>query len=697
MARRYGLKMPDSTRLVEVERLAEAEQRTPSTPRPGGNAGSRTLQRYGLPYLPQRESGVSELRSLLGSPKLSEAQKIDEFAATSRYGRNVKLPAWAENFTLVKFSPDGRCAATAADDTTARICDAQTGKPLTAPLHHNGRVTSLHFSPDGRRLVTAAADSTVRIWDVETGKRLIGPLHQSNQISSAQFSPDGQRVVTTSSDGAIRLWDVRTGQPISFPSRVTVNTAVYERLEENAFLPAAENPLSTFSIDVDTASYANVRRFLNQGQLPPEGAVRVEELINYFTYDYPPPKDGEPFSVNLEVAGCPWNQEHRLVCIGLKGREMAQDKRPSSNFVFLIDVSGSMQPPERLPLIKQALRMFVRKMTENDRVAIVVYASSSGLVLPSTSCAQKEKILEAIDRLEAGGSTNGGEGIQLAYRTALENFIKGGVNRVILCTDGDFNVGITDPSALVRLIEEKARSGVFLTALGVGTDNFKDATMQKLADEGNGNYHYLDSLEEAQKVLIQQMNGTLVPIAKDVKIQIEFNPAQVSAYRLIGYEKRRLRNEDFNDDTKDAGEIGAGHTVTALYEIVPAGKPFNIASVDPLKYRPAARPAALDVAISKELLTLKLRFKQPDGNSSKLLEYPMIDRDSTYTRASRDFKFAAAVASFGMLLRDSEHKGTSTFDGIAELAEEAKGKDTEGYRAEFLNLVMKAKMLKQGQ
>ena len=475
------------------------------------------------------------------------------------------------------------------------------------------------------------------------------------------------------------------------------DTAAYPHLIENSFLTALNHPLSTFSIDVDTASYANVRRFLNEGRMPPPDAVRIEEMVNYFRYNYPPSRGEDPFAAKIEIAGCPWNSEHRLVRVGLKGREIAQDKRPPSNFVFLIDVSGSMQPPERLPLIKQALRQLVKKMTENDRVAIVVYASNAGIKLESTSCSQKEKILQAIDELDAGGSTAGAAGIQTAYGVAQENFIKGGVNRVLLCTDGDFNVGITDQSQLVKMIQDKAKSGVSLTTLGVGTDNYKDALMQKLADKGNGNYAYLDTLEEAQKVLIEQMSGTLVTIAKDVKIQIEFNPAQVSAYRLIGYEKRMLRQEDFNNDAKDAGEIGAGHTVTALYEIVPVGGEIRGGEVDDLKYQHLAeeQPERYVSDGSKELLTLKLRYKQPDGDKSRLLEFSVTDNGRRFNNASTDFKFAAAVAEFGMLLRDSEFKGSSSYGAVLELAGEAKGADAEGYRSEFLNLVRKARGLQQ--
>ena len=482
------------------------------------------------------------------------------------------------------------------------------------------------------------------------------------------------------------------------------NTAAYDHILENPFLEAKTNPLSTFSIDVDTAAYSNVRRFLNEGHLPPKDAVRLEEMINYFTYDYPQPTDGKPFSINVDVASCPWEASHRLVRVGLKGREIAVDKRGASNLVFLLDVSGSMTPAERLPLIKQSMRLLVEKLTENDRVAIVVYAGASGLALPSTPGDHKDQILGALENLRPGGSTNGAEGIQLAYKVAADNFIKGGVNRVILATDGDFNVGVTNQGDLTRLIEEKAKSGVFLSVLGVGTDNLKDSTMQKLADKGNGNYAYLDSLDEARKVLVQQMNGTLVTIAKDVKIQVEFNPARVASYRLVGYEKRMLRKEDFNNDKIDAGEIGAGHTVTALYEVVPAGASGNpagiVPAVDPLKYAPneRTRNAARSEAAtdSNEMLTVKLRHKAPDGDKSELTERVLVDNGAGFSNASPDLKFAAAVAEFAMLLRDSEHKGNGNFGAVLEWAQEGKGSDPNGYRAGFIEMVRKAQALSKG-
>ena len=486
--------------------------------------------------------------------------------------------------------------------------------------------------------------------------------------------------------------------PAEPPSRYRqdFNTATYDKVEENPFLPAASNPLSTFSIDVDTASYANVRRFINSGSLPPKDAVRVEEMINYFSYDYREPEADKPFSIELDATACPWDTTHRLLRIGLKGREVANENRPASNLVFLLDVSGSMMPAERLPLVKQAMRLLVEKLTEKDRVAIVIYAGGSGLALKSTSGSEKEKILRALEELQASGSTNGAEGIELAYKVAADNFIKGGVNRVILATDGDFNIGVTNQGDLIRLIEAKAKTGVFLSVLGVGTDNLKDSTMQKLADKGNGNYAYLDSVDEARKVLVQQINGTLMTIAKDVKIQVEFNPARVASYRLIGYEKRILRKEDFNNDKVDAGEIGAGHTVTALYEIVPAGSgatdpAASVPPVDPLKYATTRTETSNG---SPEMVTVKLRHKKPDGETSELTERSFTDNGSKFENAPADLKFAAAVAEFGMILRDSQYKGKGTLGALIEWAMEGKGRDTAGYRAGFIEMARKAQTLK---
>lgn len=472
-------------------------------------------------------------------------------------------------------------------------------------------------------------------------------------------------------------------------ANVEFNTEEYGRISENAFLRAAENPLSTFSVDVDRASYSNVRRFLlDQRQLPPRDAVRIEEMVNYFRYAYAEPKGSDPFSIHTELADCPWSQSHYLLKVGLQARRIATEKLPPSNLVFLLDVSGSMESPDKLPLLKSALPLLVDQLRERDRVSIVVYAGNAGVVLPSTAGSDHGAILEAIGRLEAGGSTAGGEGIRLAYELAKKNFIRGGNNRVILATDGDFNVGTTSDGELEKLIEEKRRDGIFLTVLGFGTGNIKDSKMELLADKGNGNYAYIDSLMEARKVLVSEIGGTLFTVAKDVKLQLEFNPAHVAGYRLLGYENRLLRSEDFNDDTKDAGEVGSGHSVTALYEIVPAGVEVPGASVDPLKYQTAPKTVS-----SAELLTVKVRYKEPDDESSRLMSMAVVDSRRRMDQASEDLRFAAAVAEFGMLLRGSEHRGEATYEQVARLASTARSDDRDGYRSEFLQLVDAARAM----
>jgi Ca-activated chloride channel family protein len=422
--------------------------------------------------------------------------------------------------------------------------------------------------------------------------------------------------------------------------------------------------------------------------MPPKDAVRIEELINYFEYDYPQPIGNQPFSVNTEVATAPWNGKHKIVSIGLQGKRVALDNVPPSNLVFLIDVSGSMNDPRKLPLLKDALKILVNQLTTRDRVAIVVYAGASGLVLPSTN--NRGEILNALGNLEAGGSTNGGQGIQLAYRVALDNFIQGGNNRVILATDGDFNVGLTRDSELVNLIEAKRRTGIFLSVLGFGTGNTNDSMMEKLADKGNGNYAYIDSQTEARKALGEQAAGTLYTIAKDVKIQVEFNPARIAGYRLIGYENRLMANRDFNDDTKDAGEIGAGHSVTALYEIVPAGQKVENDGIE-LKY---SQPAPSETNFNDELLTVKLRYKEPNASNSKLLTHGLLDKGNSIESASDNLRFAAAVAQFGMILRDSRYKGGANFGSVENLAQSALGSDLKSYRSEFLDLIRKSRRLK---
>ena len=472
------------------------------------------------------------------------------------------------------------------------------------------------------------------------------------------------------------------------------NTEAYDRIYENRFLAAKQNPLSTFSTDVDTASYANVRRFLTHKQKPPKGAVRVEELVNYFNYKYEPPKGKHPFSVHVDISQAPWRPKHRLVRIGLKGKVVDNTSRPASNLVFLLDVSGSMRYGKKLPLLKKALNLLVNNLDERDSVSIVVYAGAAGMVLPPTAGNKKSIIMSAMNRLRAGGSTNGGAGIKLAYKLALSRYIKGGINRVILATDGDFNVGTTNRSELVRLIEKKAKSGVYLTILGLGMGNYKDATLEKLSNKGNGNYAYIDSLKEARKVFVDGMAGTLMTIAKDVKIQVEFNPNKVRAYRLIGYENRMLRKEDFNDDKKDAGDIGAGHTVTALYEVVPVGvrSTVDTGKVDPLRYGDGGKRTTGN---RNEMLFVKLRYKKPEGKKSKLLTFPIKDGKAPFSKASVDFRFAASVAAFGMLLRGSKYKGSVTFADVLRWARGSLGKkhDPKGYRKEFVKIVSAASRL----
>ena len=476
--------------------------------------------------------------------------------------------------------------------------------------------------------------------------------------------------------------------------RPSTTNESYARTDENAFVRASQEPLATFAIDVDTASFSNIRRFLNQNQMPPRDAVRIEELINYFTYDYPNPSAGRPIAASMAVTGAPWNSRNRLVRIGVKAREIDRGRRPASNLVFLIDVSGSMNTPQKLPLVKSGLKLMVDQLGENDTVSIVVYASATGLVLPPTRGDRKDVISRALDDLQAGGSTNGGAGIQLAYAQAMANFIRGGVNRVILMTDGDFNVGITSQGDLTRLIEDRAKSGVFLSVLGFGMGNLKDSTMERLADMGNGHYAYIDTLSEARKVLVEEMSGTLVTVAKDVKIQVDFNPAKVEAYRLIGYENRLLRAEDFNNDLKDAGDMGAGHTVTALFEVVPRGGSVPGPSIDPSVFQPAPRSAppttSTNNANSNDLLVLRVRYKLPDAADSTRMDVPLADREVAFQRAEPDVRFAAAVAAFGMILKDSPYKGNATLEWVLDTASGSAGPDRGGYRDEFVSLVRKA-------
>ncbi len=528
----------------------------------------------------------------------------------------------------------------------------------------------------------------------ENGKPTADSAHPSSRLAQEAGAPAEADFSTARPQPSSRLAK-ETGAPAeaNFPktllSRPDPEGETYNAIQENTFLQAKTSPFSTFGIDVDTASYSNVRRFLNQGQMPPKDAVRIEEMINYFTYDYPQPKGDQPFSVTTEVAAAPWNPKHRLVHVGLQGQRLSTENLPPSNLVFLLDVSGSMNNADKLPLLKSSLQLMVNELNANDRVAIVVYAGSAGLVLPSTPGSQKDTILAALDKLEAGGSTAGGEGLNLAYKVAQEQFIESGNNRIIMATDGDFNVGPSSDADLVKLIEEKREQGVFLTVLGFGQGNLQDAKMEQIADKGNGQFAYIDSLLEAKKALVKELGGTLVAIAKDVKLQIAFNPEQVQAYRLIGYENRVLATQDFDDDSKDAGELGAGHSVTALYEVIPAG----VKSDTSISETQAEEEAPLPTFKPNEFLQANLRYKQPQGSKSKLITSSVIDQGLTFQKASNDLQFSAAVAAFGMVLRNSTHKGNATIAQVQNWASQSQGPDLDGYRAEFLRLVEKVKKL----
>jgi Ca-activated chloride channel family protein len=551
--------------------------------------------------------------------------------------------------------------------TTATTTDAQGGYSISVPA-------------DGGTLVFSFIG-------LQTQEVKIGKSNTINVTMTMDTQQLSEVVVTGYADKkAVKI----RGQASHFsPLQVTQqpdwNTEEYDGINENIFHDALRNPLSTFSIDVDAASYSNVRRFINYGQRPPQDAVRIEEMINYFDYDYQQPSGDDPFAIITEMSVAPWNPKHKLVHIGLQGKKIATDNLPASNLVFLIDVSGSMNEPNKLPLLKTSLKMLVNELRDQDYVSIVVYAGAAGLVLEPTSGENKKRIIDALDRLQAGGSTAGGAGIRLAYEVAKEHFKKGGNNRVVLATDGDFNVGESSNAAMERLIEEKREEGVFLTVLGYGMGNYKDSKMETLADKGNGNYAYIDNISEARKVLVNEFGGTLFTIAKDVKLQIEFNPAKVQAYRLIGYENRMLKTEDFNNDKKDAGDLGSGHAVTALYEIIPVGVKSEFYNIDDLKYQKTEVNKAAES--SDEWMTVKFRYKKPDGQVSKLIVHPMKDQEVALNKTSENFKWSAAVAAFGMILRESEYVRDYSFGDVLQLAQQARGEDSEGYRAEFIRLV----------
>lgn len=583
---------------------------------------------------------------------------------------------------------------------TGTVTD-ESGNPISATVHA-GKVYAVTNSAGHYRISVNEIEkylffSAVGFADqkIKIGSKKIIDVKMKSSATAMQevvvtgYSANKSRMLTGSVAGVMVS---RSPQGNGF-YQDNYNTEDYDNITENGFKKVADDPLSTFSIDVDAASYSNVRRFLNNHQLPPAGAVRTEEMINYFKYQYPQPTGDDPFSINTELSDCPWNPQNKLLLIGLQGKKIPVDKLPSSNLVFLIDVSGSMMAENKLPLVKASMKMLTDQLRENDRISIVVYAGSAGVALQATDGSDKMKIKTAIDGLEAGGSTAGGEGIQMAYKIAQQNFMKDGNNRIILCTDGDFNVGASSDDALVRMIEQERNKGIYLTVLGYGMGNYKDNKMQQLADKGNGNHAYIDGLSEAKKVLVNEFGGTLFTIAKDVKLQLEFNPSLVAGYRLIGYENRMLHKEDFNDDKKDAGELGSGHTVTALYEIIPAGvKSSFLKEVDPLKYPHNKKKKASP--FSNEMVTIKFRYKAPDGNESKLMVHSVNNESLPSEKISDNFRFAASVAGFAMLLRNSEYKENATYSMVLQMAGTSLGKDEEGYRKEFISLVKKAAELK---
>ena len=635
--------------------------------------GTSTLLATAFLTLPRT---VPEPAGLVGQTivagRVSDAAGFPIAAATVRI---------VERNAAAQTASDGRYAL-----TVARQGDREQVRLLVQRVGYQARTMMVVLSADTVRADVRLTPQAVQL-DAIVGT---GVASAASRELGAQSNLVGRVAGTlTKSEAVMSKGPYRIDGPRNIPRNSpryahpdSGNTEAYDHLEENAFRSPRVAPLSTFSVDVDRASYSNVRRFLTQGQLPPKDAVRIEELVNYFPYGDPAPaQGGAPLRVSTELAAAPWNPTHDLLRIALRAREVDMRRAPPSNLVFLIDVSGSMNGPGRLPLVKQALALLVNELREEDRVAITVYAGNAGLVLPSTSGGDKQKILAALDGLEAGGSTAGGAGIKLAYDVAQKHFLAGGNNRVILCTDGDFNVGQSSDGELVRLIEERRREGAFLTILGFGMGNYKDAKMEKLAGAGNGNYGYIDDLLEARKMLVKEMGGTLITVAKDVKLQVEFNPARVQAYRLLGYEDRLLREEDFTNDAKDAGDVGAGHTVTALYEIVPAGAPLDITlpAVAKLHYqRVTGQQSPRD-----ELLHVALRYKAPDGEKSTLVTHPVRAERTTPSEAMR---FASAVAGFGMLLRQSPNAGSLTWPQMLSLARGAKGSDEEGYRADFIRM-----------
>lgn len=541
--------------------------------------------------------------------------------------------------------------------------------------------------------VKAAGDKRNEPPRLKDEMTVAGSITLGKSVDRAAASPAEKKMMNSGEARAMYAAPAASLVVMPYMQQASEYREQYGTIVENPIKQVSESPVSTFSIDVDTGSYSNVRRMLNEGRLPPADAVRVEEMINYFPYAYALPKDNAPFAVHTEMAPAPWNLNHTLLRIGIKGQDIAKTSLPPANLVFLVDVSGSMGSPERLPLLKSALKFLVNQLRAQDRVSLVTYASGTQVVLEPTPGSQKSRIIAALDNLSAGGSTSGAAGIALAYSMAEQSYIKGGINRIFLATDGDFNVGVTNFDELKNMAEEKRKSGVSLSTLGFGEGNYNEKLMEQLADAGNGNYSYIDTLNEGQKVLVDEMTSTLATIAKDVKIQIEFNSDAVSEYRLVGYENRMLKREDFNNDKVDAGEVGAGHTVTAIYELTLKGQ---TGSVDPLRY---GSEKASTTNKTGELAFLRLRYKAPDGNVSKLIEWPLQRQDikPSFGQASTEFRFATAVAAFGQQLCGGKHTGEMSYGDIAKIAAEARGTDAYGYRGEFLRLVHLARALSTGK
>ncbi len=671
---------PSGTKLAAATAASSAAGDGPMAP--------TLAKRYGLMLAPQSSAAAAESKEKLEAPRQFDTagtaapQVTRTLSASSDRSRGGLQPSPRPTVGRTLAENENLARAERVWETQQRAATfARAGTPAIQDLSEQSATLTAAPSSATRAKLNLGRQYAYKAQPLAT----VGQADSFGEAieSTARF---GFRGGTPPAADALALRVIEANAP----------STAFAPIQDNPFQTVTTAPLSTFGMDVDTGSYSMIRRMLRENSLPPADAVRLEELLNYFSYEYPQPKGDHPLGATVEVAACPWNEAHKLVRIGVKAREVADRERPRSNLVFLLDVSGSMAPETRLPLVKRAMRLLIDRLSPRDTVGIVTYAGEARVALEPVAISDdgRRQVTEVLDGLQAGSGTHGSAGIQNAYAMATNHFIAGGVNRVILCTDGDFNVGVTDQNELLSLIAARAKSGVFLSVLGFGMDNLKDSTLELLADRGNGNYAYIDSFAEARKVLVKQLDGTLVTVAKDAKIQVEFNPARVSRYRLLGYEKRLLRDRDFNDDTKDAGDVGAGHSVTALYEVEPVGG--TGAGVDPLRY--GAAPATMENRSRgthvDELLNLKIRYKQPDGQTSRLMEMPVKDADRELAKASTDFKFAASVAGYGMLLRQSPHAGSLTWEQVLRLAEQGQGNDVDGYRAEFIDLARRAQALR---